>query len=701
VEKPSKPKPTAASAQKIEPTISDTSINPTFETPIDGNFDSAFGETSSFTDTMTDIAASVGKSISGARDSVTDGAMGMLDSVGEMSNSFKNTRMMAIGGGAVAAVAIVAWLIFSGDSSPDGVTPEQTVETTPAPVRSDPVVQTPVQQPTQQPTEAVAPPPPPSYAALLDEARAARDAGNLIAPAGNNAIELYVETLVEAGNDAGVVAEFNDVVSQVLGLAESAILARNAVEAEAALEMARLADPRNPRLTFLGAQLTELQLRDKTDQARVAIREERFEDAGVLISEARSLGATADVDLLTQELQSARNQQQVGEVITLANNRLDAGSLISPANDNARYYFQQALTSDPNNQAAQQGLITIASKLVLQARDAIDDGRLDNAEALLSNARSLDASSSDLSAATTALADAREEIAESARQAEAARLAEIERQQEAARVAEAERVAELQRQQEAARQAEIERQAALERQAEAQRLADIRAEEQHKQDELERVANLQREATAAEEARIAAEKLANEEATASPLGVGAATPVSRPEPTRTAPVVEQTPQPVAVSTSGATTFRLPEANASASQPVQQQPVVQQPVATQPAPVEQAPVQQRPPVTTTVATSSGPTEPEMVPVSRLTRTNYVGPEYPRAARRRNLTGSVEVQFTVTTDGRVRAMSILRSNPGDTFDQAAMDAVEQWRFEPTIENGVAVEKRTAVRLAFNLQ
>lgn len=101
------------------------------------------------------------------------------------------------------------------------------------------------------------------------------------------------------------------------------------------------------------------------------------------------------------------------------------------------------------------------------------------------------------------------------------------------------------------------------------------------------------------------------------------------------------------------------------------------------------------------TVSGPKEPEMVPVSRLTRVNYVGPEYPRSARRRNIQGSVDVGFTVTTDGKVRATQVLNSEPGDTFDQAAMDAVEKWRFEPVVENGVAVEKRTAVRLAFNLQ
>ena len=92
---------------------------------------------------------------------------------------------------------------------------------------------------------------------------------------------------------------------------------------------------------------------------------------------------------------------------------------------------------------------------------------------------------------------------------------------------------------------------------------------------------------------------------------------------------------------------------------------------------------------------------MLPISRFTRINYVGPEYPRAARRRNVTGAVNVGFTVTTDGRVRSIEILKSEPGETFDQAAIDAVEQWRFEPFIENGVAVEKRSAVRLSFDLE
>ena len=91
----------------------------------------------------------------------------------------------------------------------------------------------------------------------------------------------------------------------------------------------------------------------------------------------------------------------------------------------------------------------------------------------------------------------------------------------------------------------------------------------------------------------------------------------------------------------------------------------------------------------------------VPISSLTRTNYVAPVYPRSAQRRNVSGSVDIMFTVSAQGIVTDISVLRAEPGETFHQAAIDAVTQWRFEPVIENGVAVDKRTAVRLSFNLQ
>jgi TonB family protein len=48
-----------------------------------------------------------------------------------------------------------------------------------------------------------------------------------------------------------------------------------------------------------------------------------------------------------------------------------------------------------------------------------------------------------------------------------------------------------------------------------------------------------------------------------------------------------------------------------------------------------------------------------------------------------------------------VGILDSNPGDVFNEAATEAVSQWRFEPSLENGTPVEKLVAVRLMFNLE
>ena len=67
--------------------------------------------------------------------------------------------------------------------------------------------------------------------------------------------------LEEAQDDPLISAELDDVVSQVLGLAETAILEQNTGNAIISLSMIRLADPDNPRLTFLDAQLTQLRLR--------------------------------------------------------------------------------------------------------------------------------------------------------------------------------------------------------------------------------------------------------------------------------------------------------------------------------------------------------------------------------------------------------------------------------------------------------
>jgi TonB family protein len=59
------------------------------------------------------------------------------------------------------------------------------------------------------------------------------------------------------------------------------------------------------------------------------------------------------------------------------------------------------------------------------------------------------------------------------------------------------------------------------------------------------------------------------------------------------------------------------------------------------------------------------------------------------------------FTVDIDGSVRDIEVRDSTPGDTFVGAAINAVEDWEFEPVFENGRAVEKRSAVRMMFAIE
>jgi len=69
---------------------------------------------------------------------------------------------------------------------------------------------------------------------------------------------------------------------------------------------------------------------------------------------------------------------------------------------------------------------------------------------------------------------------------------------------------------------------------------------------------------------------------------------------------------------------------------------------------------------------------------------VNPDYPPSAITRNIEGWVQVQFTVTAIGTVRDAIVVASEPGTTFDDAALRAIERWRYNPRVVNGEAVER-----------
>ncbi len=230
-------------------------------------------------------------------------------------------------------------------------------------------------------------------------------------------------------------AEQEATIEEAFALVESAMLESRLDDAAMALQRVATVDPQNERLPFLNAQLSQMQMRTELDAARVAIREGRFEDAGSALSVARELNPTdtTEVDAVAAELIAARSEQQVDEVLAKATARLDSGDLLSPSNDNARYYYQLVLANDADNTAARHGLSVVAGKLAFQARTEIDKGNLSLASDTLANARALDPASSDVAAATEALASKRAEIAEQERLDEANRQALAEQQAAAER----------------------------------------------------------------------------------------------------------------------------------------------------------------------------------------------------------------------------------------------------------------------------
>lgn len=76
-----------------------------------------------------------------------------------------------------------------------------------------------------------------------------------------------------------------------------------------------------------------------------------------------------------------------------------------------------------------------------------------------------------------------------------------------------------------------------------------------------------------------------------------------------------------------------------------------------------------------------------------------PTYPPAAWDARFTGSVLLEMTVLADGTVGNVQIVECDrPKVGFEDAAVDAVSQWRFEPGLEHGEPVDVTTRLRLNF---
>ena len=165
-----------------------------------------------------------------------------------------------------------------------------------------------------------------------------------------------------------------------------------------------------------------------------------------------------------------------------------------------------------------------------------------------------------------------------------------------------------------------------------------------------------------------------------PPAVATPQPVVIPNPA-VAPVVEPSrinPEPLglpaptlsSVGTVPATTFGVPGGTGPA------------PAFTPPPP---------PPVTRPLPIGGQIREPAKI--------HHVAPVYPPIAQSAKVSGIVIIEATIGRDGSVIETKVLRSVP--LLDRAALDAVRQWRFTPTLLNGVPVPIVMTVTVNFELR
>jgi len=112
-----------------------------------------------------------------------------------------------------------------------------------------------------------------------------------------------------------------------------------------------------------------------------------------------------------------------------------------------------------------------------------------------------------------------------------------------------------------------------------------------------------------------------------------------------------------------------------------------------------------PQETKIAQPVKPAEPEppirvkasVVEMARIVR--RIEPVYPPLARQARISGTVELTGVIGVDGRIRELQVVNGHP--LLARAALEAVRQWVYEPTLLNGKPVEVIAPITVNFVLK
>jgi protein TonB len=205
-----------------------------------------------------------------------------------------------------------------------------------------------------------------------------------------------------------------------------------------------------------------------------------------------------------------------------------------------------------------------------------------------------------------------------------------------------------------------------------------------------------------------------------PAALADSAPTAAPPPAaaQPEPTVEPIPEPMAIPEPVTDPPPPPRPEAVAPTPVAKplppKPPVKRTTPRQKAPAppaaeRSAPVQSSVVPTAVTETSEpqtpvqappSPVRPDAPPLSQAAYLDNPKPLYPPFARRQGRQGTVLLLVVVTENGQADTVRIKQSSGSELLDQAAVQAVQQWRFVPAYRQGKAVRETVEIPIRFQL-
>jgi TonB family protein len=447
------------------------------------------------------------------------------------------------------------------------------------------------------------------YESLLIRADRAYAAGALVAPAGENAADLYKQALNRNSSDPRAAAGIEKVIDKLLSAAEAQLAAQHLEEAQKLTEQARAVKPDHVRVAFLATQIGKERERSVLTRARQAAASGNLEEAIAALDGAAQEGKHSTlVAEARQELEQKKLDERVSDYLAKAADRLRRGQLVEPAQDNARFFIESARAVAPNQAEVRQAERQLDDRLVAEVRKALSAGNAENAQHWIDVAADSGVSHDEI----TALTREAQRVQTSAKADAMARLTLLFNQ----------------------------------------RLTQGRVLD-----------------PPTDSAKFYLTQLVQSDAIHPSTVLARQALASR--------ILDEAKAAVRRQDFNGARRWLAEAHDAGSDEASISAVEND-------------------MTAAVATTKRAAE--VVNAGSLVLAHYAPPTFPDGALARRLSGWVDVEFVVKSDGLVSDVIITGAEPVGIFEQAAVDAVKKWRYKPPQRDGHAIDQRARLRMKF---